>query len=294
MDWLNRNILTSRGYGEQDDLRHMDFVLMQFIAIGNELSLKLKPYDGVYEQYCESLNAMMLIDALPTSGSDHEEPVGMLALFRDALRSALRIAQHCCVSGDGDCIAMPDLIEKVVASSKRLGRETKDYPIEQNLHLFIEEFLPRYLLYDSNLAFEIGEKSALVEPYQLSMKQIKGLDNIAGLSMVFRLPVLAERFAFGHIHGWINCPATSAMMPMISLMSCLRKSAVNCMLTRLTLFSILRRSCRTGLSHCFRAIQCHCQGFETRVMKRRGLASVVTPFSSSRAPRYALSVRKRF
>lgn len=193
MDWLNRSHpYLQEGYGEQDNLRHMDFVLMQFIAIGNELSLKLKPYEDVYEQYCESLNAMIpALTHCQQATQISDEPISMLALFRDALRSALRIAQHCCVSGDGDCIAMPDLIEKVVASSKQLGRETKDYPIEQNLHKFIEEFLPRYLLYDSNLAFEIGEKSALVEPYQLSIKRFKGLDNIAGLSMVFRLPVLA-------------------------------------------------------------------------------------------------------
>ena len=192
-DWLNRSHpYLQNAYGEEDNLRHMDFVLMQFIAIGNELSLRLKPYKDVYERYCESLNAMIpALTHCQQAAQISQEPISMLALFRDSLRSALRIAQYCEYSNGAEDIAMPDLISKVVDSSIRLARGTTDYPIQQELHAFIEEFLPRYLLYDTNLAFELGDKTALIKPYQLSMKQIEGLDNITGLSMMFRFPILA-------------------------------------------------------------------------------------------------------
>ena len=117
--WLNRSHpYLQTGYGEQDDLRHMDFVLMQFIAIGNELSLKLKPYQEVHNRLCESLNAMIpALTHCQQAAQISQEPISMLALFRDSLRSALRIAQYCEYSNGAEDIAMPDLISKVVESS---------------------------------------------------------------------------------------------------------------------------------------------------------------------------------
>ena len=193
--WLNRSHpYLQAGYGEQDDLRHMDFVLMQFIAIGNELSLKLKPFEEVHNRLCKSLNAMIpALTHLQQAARIQDEPISMFSLFRDSLRSALRIAQHSGPSTmmmDGS-LTMPDLISRVTDASLKLSKVADDYPIEQELHEFIQEFLPRYLLYDLNLTFELGDKSALIEPYQLSMKQIEGMDNLAGFGMMFRFPILA-------------------------------------------------------------------------------------------------------
>jgi len=193
--WLNRSHpYLQTGYGEQDDLRHMDFVLMQFIAIGNELSLKLKPYEEVHNRLCESLNAMIpALTHLQQAARIQDEPISMFSLFRDSLRSALRIAQHSESSRIGmeGSLTMPELISKVTEASLNLSKAVDDYPIQQELHDFIQEFLPRYLLYDSYLTFEVGDKSALIEPYQLSMKQIDGMDNLAGFGLMFRLPILA-------------------------------------------------------------------------------------------------------
>lgn len=205
--WLNRSHpYLQTGYGEQDDLRHMDFVLMQFIAIGNKLSLKLKPYEEVHNRLCKSLNAMIpALTHLQQAARIQDEPISMFSLFRDALRSALRIAQHSESSPIGmeGSLTMPELISKVTEASLNLSKAVDDYPIQQELHDFIQEFLPKYLLYDSYLTFEVGDKSALIEPYQLSMKQIDGMDNLAGFGLMFRLPILAGALKLWS-HTWLD------------------------------------------------------------------------------------------
>ena len=148
--WLNRSHpYLQTGYGEQDDLRHMDFVLMQFIAIGNKLSLKLKPYEEVHNRLIKSLNAMIpALTHLQQAARIQDEPISMFSLFRDALRSALRIAQHSESSNmslEGS-LTMPELISKVTEASLNLSKAVDDYPIQQELHDFIQEFLPKYLL----------------------------------------------------------------------------------------------------------------------------------------------------